>query len=98
MTRLIVHAPTVAALRRARRNIANLLAADPEALVELVVNSEAAIAAIDDPDPATADYVVVCENSLAAAGRDNPPGVRTIPTAVLHIARRQAEGWSYFRA
>jgi hypothetical protein len=56
------------------------------------------IAAIDNPDPATARYVVLCENSLRAAGRERPPEFRTIPAAIHYIALRQAWGWSYFRA
>jgi hypothetical protein len=68
----------------------NLLAAEPDAVVELVVNAEAAIAAIDNPDPASAPHVVVCENSLSAAGRERPPEFRTIPAAIHYIALRQA--------
>lgn len=98
MTRLVVHAPTVAALRRARRNVVNLLAAEPGATVELVVNGEAVAEAIDSPDPATEGYVVLCENSLRAAGREKPPGFRTVGAAIHYVAQRQAEGWGYFRA
>jgi intracellular sulfur oxidation DsrE/DsrF family protein len=98
MTKLIVHAPTVAALHRAQRNLVNLLAAEPDATVELVVNGEAAIEAIDSPNPTTGGYVVLCENSLRAAGRQEPRGFRTVPAAIHYIAQRQAEGWSYFRA
>jgi len=98
MTRLIVHAPTVGALHRARRNLVNLLAAEPDATVELVVNGAAVAEALDNPDAASAAYVVLCENSLRAAGLDKPPGFSSIAAAIAHIARRQAEGWSYFRA
>lgn len=98
MTRLIVHAPTVGALRRARRNIVNLLAAEPDATVELVVNAEAAVEAVANPDQATDAHLVLCENSLRAAGLERPRDSRSVPAAVGYIARRQAEGWSYFRA
>lgn len=97
MLRLVVHAPTPAALARARRNVANLLASEPDAIVELVVNG----AAIDDAaaiDPADEPHLVLCENSLNWAGLAAPKGVRTVATAIGHIAHRQAEGWSYFRA
>ncbi len=98
MTKLVLHAPTVGALKRARRNLANLLASEPEATVELVVNAEAAIEAIANPDPTVLPYVVVCENSLRAANIGLPAGFRSTPAAISHISQRQAEGWSYFRA
>lgn len=98
MTKLVIHAPTVGAWRRAQRNLTNLLAVEPEAIVELVVNAEAAVAAIAAPDPSVSRYVVVCENSLRAANVDLPPGFRSTPVAISHISQRQAEGWAYFRA
>jgi NitT/TauT family transport system ATP-binding protein len=45
--RLLIHAPTVAALARARSNARNLLRADPTAEVEIVVNGGAVAAAIE---------------------------------------------------
>ena len=96
--RLLIHAPTAGALVRGRRNLANLLAADPSAEVELVANGAAVAAALDAPDPATDARLVLCRNSLAAAGRSAPPGVRTVAAAVLHVAERQRDGWAYFRA
>lgn len=98
MTRLIVHAPTVGALHRARRNLVNLLAAEPGATVELVVNGAAVAEAIDNPDAASTAHLVLCENSLRAAGLEKPSGFGSTAAAIAHIARRQAEGWSYFRA
>lgn len=98
MVRLLVHAPTPDALVRARRNIANLLAADPSAEVELVVNGAATRAALDRPDPETDRYLVVCANSLTLTGTEAPEGTCIVGAAILHIARRQAEGWGYFRA
>lgn len=98
MVRLIVHAPTPAALVRARRNVVNLLAADPDAEIELVVNGRGAGAALETPDPETDRYLAVCANSLAVTGARAPDGTRTVDAAILHIAQRQAEGWSYFRA
>lgn len=96
--RLIIHAPTAAALHRARRNLANLLAAEPDAEVELVANGEAAVEAIEKPDHASQQYLVLCENSLRAASLEKPPEFRTTPAAVSYVARLQADGWSYFRA
>lgn len=96
--KLIIHAPTVAALARAQRNLVNLLRADPNATVELVVNGTAVGEAIDNPDPSCAPHVVLCENSLQAADREKPPGMRSTAAAIHHIAQRQSEGWGYFRA
>ena len=98
MQRLVIHAPTAAALHRAYRNLANLRDKEPEALIELVVNGEAVAVAINASDPRSTEYVVLCENSLQAAGLTTPTGFRTVPAAIHHISQRQAEGWSYFRA
>ena len=95
---LIIHAPTVAALERARRNLANLLVSEPNAEVELVVNGAAAIEAVRHPNPEIAPYCVVCENTLRTANLEVPNELRTTEAAIVHIAHRQAEGWSYFRA
>lgn len=97
MIRLLIHAPTPAALERARRNLANLKKADPSAQVELVVNAGAVAAALDQPDVTDA-HLRVCGNTLAATGRQAPAGVPVVDAAVLHLARRQAEGWAYMRA
>ncbi len=51
--RLIVHAPTHAALLRARRNIRNLLLAAPDVEVELVLNGEAVRSELESPDSGT---------------------------------------------
>lgn len=98
MQRLVIHAPTVASLDRAGRNLMNFLKEEPEALVELVVNGEAAVEAVNAPNTQTAKYIVLCKNSLDAAGLTAPAGARIVAAAVHHISQRQAEGWSYFRA
>ena len=41
---------------------------------------------------------VVFGNSLQAADREKPPGMRSTAAAIHHIAQRQSEGWGYFRA
>lgn len=94
----MIHAPTAAALARARRNLRNYLAVEPGAEVELVANAEAARTALAEPDAATDARLVLCRNSLDQAGLTAPAGMATVAAAIQHIARRQAEGWSYFRA
>jgi len=98
MLKLIIHAPTSASYTRALRNLTNLLVADPTAVVELVVNSEAVKAVINEPEPSIRNHLVICQNSLDAAGLACPSDVRVTQAAVLHIAQRQTEGWGYFRA
>ncbi len=95
--RLVIHAPTPAALERGRRNAANLLKADGQAQVELVANAGAVAAALGQPD-ATDIHLRLCGNTLAANGLTAPAGIAVVEAAVLHIARRQAEGWAYMRA
>ncbi|WP_430298268.1 DsrE family protein [Sinomonas sp. B1-1] len=44
--------------------------------------------------------VLACANSLRSAGVDESdlrPGVRVVPAAVGHLARRQWDGWAYVR-
>ncbi|MDF1749750.1 MAG: hypothetical protein P1V34_12845 [Alphaproteobacteria bacterium] len=98
MMKLIVHAPTPDALVRARRNVINLLRANPQAQVELVLNGKAVPEALATPDPETDSYLVLCQNSLSAANLVAPTGFRTEAAAIEYIARRQMEGWAYFRA
>lgn len=96
--KLIIHAPTANALVRARRNLRNFLAVEPDAEVELVANGEAVRVALSEPDSETDGFLVLCANSLRAAQLATPDGISTTDAAIAHIARRQAEGWSYFRA
>jgi intracellular sulfur oxidation DsrE/DsrF family protein len=95
--RLIIHAPTAAALERGRRNLVNLLKLAPDAQVELVTNAGGVIAALGAPDPLDA-HLRVCRNTLTANQLAAPEGITVVPAAVLHIAQRQAEGWAYMRA
>ena len=97
--RLLIHAPTPEALTRARSNARNLLAAAPEAEVEIVVNAAGARAAVEGPPtPQGETDPVLCRNSIVNMGLTAPEGARVVDAAVLHIARRQAEGWAYMRA
>jgi intracellular sulfur oxidation DsrE/DsrF family protein len=95
---LLIHAPTGAALKRGRNNLRNLLKSEPNAKIELVANGEGALQALSTPDPEVDNFLVLCENSLKAANLVAPAEIRTVKTAILHIALRQSEGWGYFRA
>lgn len=94
---LMIHAPTEAALQRARRNAANLAAAAPDAQIEIVLNGPAVAAALDTPHE-TDDLLRLCGNTLANINRDLPAGLEKVSAAVLHIAERQRDGWGYMRA
>lgn len=95
--RLVIHAPTPAALERARNNARNLLAARPDAQVRIVVNAGAVAAALDGPDAETDRLLRVCGNTLARTGR-GAGGLTVVQAGVLDIAEAQAEGWGYMRA
>jgi NitT/TauT family transport system ATP-binding protein len=95
--RLVIHAPTAQALQRARSNARNLLAAEPDALIEIVVNAEGALEALKSCDPATDPLIMICENTLTNRGIPTPER-STVKSAVLHLAARQMEGWAYIRA
>lgn len=96
--RVILHAPTEAALVRAQSNARNLLAAEPGAEVEIVVNAGAVVAATAISDAGVIPLLTICQNSLTRQGLVAPPGLRVVAVAVVHIARRQGEGWAYIRA
>ncbi|SMH35595.1 hypothetical protein [Azospirillum agricola] len=95
--RLVIHAPTAAALERARRNAANLRKARPDAAIRIVANAEAVAAALDRPDSDTDPLLRLCGNTLARLGR-TAPGLTVVEAGVLDIAEAQAEGWGYMRA
>ena len=95
--RVILHAPTAGGLSRARANARNLRAAAPDAEIEIVANGKAAEPALAGGDRQTDPFVLICANSLRARQIAVPGTARTIPAAVVHIARRQAEGWAYIR-
>ncbi|MBP2232016.1 NitT/TauT family transport system ATP-binding protein [Azospirillum agricola] len=95
--RLVIHAPTAAALERARRNAANLRKARPDGAIRIVANAEAVAAALDRPDPDTDPLLRLCGNTLAKLGRP-ASGLTVVEAGVLDIAEAQAEGWGYMRA
>jgi uncharacterized protein len=97
--RILLHAPSPGALKRARSNAKNLAQAAPAPLVRIVINGEGVAAALDEPD-ATADALtLVCPNTLQKIGRTAAAPLTILHEgAVLSIARMQQEGWCYVRA
>lgn len=97
--RILLHAPTAAAVTRARSNAANLLQQPAPVEVRIVVNSEGVEAVLDAPDAATDGLTLVCPNTLARIGRPAPEPLMVLGEgAVLAIARMQTDGWHYIRA
>ncbi|MEM6711095.1 MAG: hypothetical protein AAF590_02310 [Pseudomonadota bacterium] len=95
--KVLLHAPTPDALTRARSNAKNLLAARPDAVIEIIVNAQGAKAAVQAPDEASTSITRVCANSLAKQGLEPPAAMQVIEAAVVYLAERQAEGWAYIR-
>jgi intracellular sulfur oxidation DsrE/DsrF family protein len=97
--RIVLHAPTVEALARARRNATNLAQEAPDAIVRILVNGQAVAATLDDSDEVLDRLTLICPNSLKRIGRTaaQPLTVLQEP-GVLALARLQSEGWQYIRA
>ncbi|MFK7793661.1 MAG: hypothetical protein AB8B88_13445 [Devosiaceae bacterium] len=96
--RVVLHAPTEQSLTRARSNAANIAAAQPAAIVEIVVNADGARAAVQTPHLETDELIRYCANSLKKQNLDAPKGAKIIGSAVLHLIERQGEGWAYVRS
>lgn len=97
--RVLLHAPTPGALKRARSNAKNLAQATPAPLVRIVINGEGVAAALDAPDAAADALTLVCPNTLRNTGRTAAAPLTILEEgAVLAIARMQQKGWCYVRA
>jgi NitT/TauT family transport system ATP-binding protein len=95
--RVVIHAPTEAALQRARSNALNLLKEMPGAEIEIVVNADGVRAALSG-EHASDGLLVFCRNTLDATGQSVTKGATVVPSAAAHLVRRQREGWIYIRA
>ncbi|MBR7887910.1 hypothetical protein J9B83_03065 [Marinomonas sp. A79] len=98
VTKLLIHAPTVDALKRAQNNARNLLKLESNAQVEIVVNGPAAALAVTLTDADILARLVLCRNSLQAQSLTAQPDVKLVAAAVQYLAHQQADGWSYIRA
>jgi uncharacterized protein len=96
--RILIHAPTAAAVTRARNNAANLLQAAPDAEVRIIVNAEGVAAVLDAPRADTDCLTLVCGNTLKKMQRTAPSPLQTVPVSIIAIATMQREGWCYVRA
>ena len=97
--RIVLHAPTASAAMRARKNAANLSKQSTPVEVRIVVNAEAVEAVLDTPDAGADCITFVCPHTLARIGRYAPQPLAVLEeSAVLAIARMQADGWHYIRS
>jgi intracellular sulfur oxidation DsrE/DsrF family protein len=96
---ILLHAPTPAALARARSNANNLLKQSPALQVRILLNADAVAAALDTPDEAADALTLLCPNTLQRIGRQaRAPFAVLQEGSVLALARMQGEGWRYIRA
>ncbi len=73
-TAAVIHASTDEALIWARRNVRNLLMAEPEAETELVANASVVSTVPASSDPAES-HLVLCRNSLENMSLSTPKGM-----------------------
>jgi intracellular sulfur oxidation DsrE/DsrF family protein len=96
--KVVLHAPTAAALVRARHEARGLLASPDRGIVRIVVGGEAVTSALDEPDPELDHLMVICADALTHAGRVAPAGTELTPSAGYLLSRLQRKGWAYVRA
>ncbi|HLR13623.1 MAG TPA: hypothetical protein VK104_08420 [Burkholderiaceae bacterium] len=97
--KVILHAPTPAALERARNNAMNLKRDVPDADVRIIVNAEAVGRAQDVVHPEMDAFTWVCPNTLARTSRDNRPPLQVLDhAAIFEIVGLQHKGWVYIRS
>lgn len=97
--KVVFHAPTTDALQRARSNAGNLLRDEPGAQVKIVLNAQAAIAALDDQHVVLDAITWLCPNTLNRANRQNRAPLQVLAQgAIVELVRLQQQGWAYIRA
>lgn len=97
--KILLHAPTLDSLARARNNATNLLKEAPPPQVRIVVNAEAVAAALDAPDAGVDALTWLCPNTLRKLNRPVRAPLQVLPKgAVIMLASLQQEGWLYVRA
>lgn len=97
--KIVLHAPSAAALKRARSNATNIRREAPDAEVRIVANADGVAAVLDQADAERDPLTWLCPNTLRSLGRQAVPPLQVLPEgAVLALARLQREGWIYIRA
>jgi uncharacterized protein len=83
---------------RAGNNAASLKRDAPDAEVLIIANAEGVTAVLDTPRADTDGLTRICANTLHKLCRSAPDAFRTVDSAILALARMQADGWLYVRA
>lgn len=97
--KVILHAPTAAALERARNSAGNLRHAAPSADVRIIANAQAVAAALDAAPHDQDGVTWLCPHTLGRLNRECRAPLQLLDgPAVLEIAQRQQNGWAYIRA
>lgn len=96
--KLLIHAPTAAALERARVGAALLTRHNPEDMVRIVADGDGAGAAHATESPDTDHLLILCRSSLEVLGIAEPAGVEITPHAYELMGRLQKKGWAYIRS
>ncbi|RCW67940.1 hypothetical protein [Pseudorhodoferax soli] len=97
--KVILHAPTPAALERARKNAVNLLRDAPDTDLRIVLNAEAVEAALDHAHADMDARTWVCPTTLNRIGRENRPPLQVMTSsAIIEIAYMLRAGWVYIRS
>ena len=97
--KIILHAPTPAALGRARNNAINVMREAPDAQVRIVVNAQAVAAVLDAAEEEMDALTWLCPVTLLRTNRESRAPLQVLSgAAVLEVARMQKGGWVYIRA
>ena len=97
--KIILHAPTPAALGRARNNAINVMREAPDAQVRIVVNAQAVAAVLDAAEEEMDALTWLCPVTLLRTNRVSRAPLQVLSgAAVLEVARMQQAGWVYIRA
>jgi len=96
---IIIHAPTAAALERARNNAGNILGYAPQTVVKIIANAQAVSAAIESAPHAQDAVTYLCPMTLQKNNLTCPERLKQAEgPAALWIAQLQQAGWTYIRA
>ncbi|MEJ6667972.1 MAG: hypothetical protein QNL48_10220 [Alcaligenes aquatilis] len=98
-TRVLLHAPTVDALERARSNARNLLKDIADAQIRIIANAQAVKACVEGAEHDCDTYTYLCPNTLRNQGLNAPERFQTLEHgAITALVKLQADNWIYIRA
>lgn len=96
---ILLHAPTLDALARARNSFMNIQESTPERRIRIIANAHAVAAALDMPHEQADACTFLCPNTLQHLQRTpHMPLQMLAGPAILEIAALQTKGWIYVRA